>query len=211
MPNQIKGLKTLLFLLGFVFALPAWPQTPQASPSTTSSPVGQISPTATPSPEPPLKFSMNALVDTYYSFNFTNAAHSANGVGNQGYFPSNKGDYSYELNMAELAFTLKQGEGSVHFSVLGGEAANYFNSFAVTTSVGDDIFLYEAYASYHPQDWTFSFGRMATFMGLKCWKATRTGITAAHCCSQTPCLFSMKGLVSITLRRTTKSELQVTS
>jgi hypothetical protein len=110
---------------------------------------------------------MNALVDTAYTFNFTNDAHAMDGGGNLGYFPGNQGDYAYALNMAELAFTLKQGEGSVHLSFLGGNVANYFNSFAVTTAVGTDICLYEAYASYHPQDWTFSFGRMATFMGFE--------------------------------------------
>src|SRR5208337_593129 len=103
MPINGKTLRLLLFLTGVAIALPAGAQVSQTSPVSTPSSTAQ-SPTATPSPEPPLKFSMNALVDTAYTFNFTNDAHGMDGSGNLGYFPSNQGDYAYALNMAELAF-----------------------------------------------------------------------------------------------------------
>jgi len=167
MLKKTIGFAVWILLAGIALVFPTWAQTTQASPAATVTSEAQASPTATPALEPPLKFSMNALVDTYYSLNFTNAAHGLDGAGNTGYFPNNQGDYNYNLHMAELAFTLRQGEGSVHLSVLGGNVAKYFNSLAGSPPVGDNIFLYEAYATYHPEDWTFSFGRMASFMGFE--------------------------------------------
>src|ERR1700677_47956 len=119
MPNLVKVFAVLFFCLEVFGAVPV---------------KAQQSPTPTSTPEIPVRLFMSALIDTYYSFNFTNNAHGLNGAGNTGYFPDTQQDDTLNINMFELGFTLKEGEGSAHVSIIGGEVANYFESLAGATS-----------------------------------------------------------------------------
>ncbi|HXL72685.1 MAG TPA: outer membrane beta-barrel protein [bacterium] len=152
MPNLVKVFAVLFFCLEVFGAVPV---------------KAQQSPTPTSTPEIPVRLFMSALIDTYYSFNFTNNAHGLNGAGNTGYFPDTQQDDTLNINMFELGFTLKEGEGSAHVSIIGGEVANYFESLAGATSPGDNIVPYEVYVAYHPQDWTFTLGRMEPYLGFE--------------------------------------------
>lgn len=97
------------------------------------------------------------LVDTYFTYNFTNAGANANGAGNNGSFFNNV-DNSYTLGLAELKTNVSQGQASAHVVLAYGEesALGLFGSGAN---------ILQAYVSYAPGECTLSFGRFVTWMG----------------------------------------------
>ena len=66
--------------------------------------------TAAATPAAP-SVTVDGLVDAYYTYNFTNAAHGINGAGNIGQF-WNTSDNSFSLGLAETKITAKQGNAT---------------------------------------------------------------------------------------------------
>lgn len=103
---------------------------------------------------------VGGMVDSYFTYNFTNAAATLLGAGNYGtYF--NNSDNSYCLGLAEISLTATQGSGSGHLVLAYGQEGNL--GLALPGINGIDVL--QAYVSYTLDQWTFSLGRMATHMG----------------------------------------------
>lgn len=100
---------------------------------------------------------VGGLVDGYYTYNFTNADANMNGAGNNGTF-FNNADNSYTLGLAELSAVATQGHGSAHLVLAYGQEGN-LGLF----TLGIDVL--QAYVSYNAEQFTFNFGRFATWMG----------------------------------------------
>jgi hypothetical protein len=117
-------------------------------------------PAATPAPTVAAPVvTMNGMVDTYFSYNFTNSANTANGSGNRGYWYNNT-DNSYTLGLAEAGFTATQGNGSGHLTLAYGQDSD-LNAFGAGTGVAVE----QAYVSYVADQWTFNAGKFVTWMG----------------------------------------------
>jgi hypothetical protein len=103
---------------------------------------------------------VGGLVDAYYTWNFTNAAATLTGAGNNGmYF--NTSDNSFALGLAELYLTATQGPASARLVLAYGQEGN----LGLVSSGINGIDVLQAYVSYALEKWTFSLGRMATHMG----------------------------------------------
>jgi hypothetical protein len=112
--------------------------------------------------ETALKIKFGAVLDAYESFNFTNAVQGLSGLGNIG-LPLNSSDGSPVLALAEFSLTATQGEGSLHLSLIYGEAANYFYG----TTAPSNTNPWEAYFTYQPGPWTFTIGKMVSHVGYE--------------------------------------------
>jgi hypothetical protein len=100
---------------------------------------------------------VGGLVDTYYTYNFTNSSNNASGSGNNGTL-FNSADDSYSLALAETAFTVTQGQAS-------GKVVLAYGQEGSLGLLGSGIDVLQAYVSYNPDQWSFKLGRMATHMG----------------------------------------------
>ncbi len=108
---------------------------------------------------------VGGLVDTYYTYNFTNGNAGMKGMGNAwgpfgilgSYF--NTKDESFELGMAEVSVTATQGNASAHVVLNMGQEAN------LIIGAANGFQVWQAYVSYVADQWTFNAGRMATWMG----------------------------------------------
>ncbi len=101
---------------------------------------------------------VDGMVDAYYTYNFTNAAHGLNGVGNVGQF-WNTTDNSLSLGLAETKITAKQGAASAVVELAYQDAAN------LGLPSGTNLDVLQAYASYTTGAWTLTAGRFTTWMG----------------------------------------------
>jgi len=138
-----KTIKLFGFLASFAFA-------------------GGLSPvladTATPAPTPAApSVVVNGMVDTYYSFNFSNSSNGQNGTGNVGYFYNNV-DNGYTLGLAEAKLTATQGPASAHLVLAYGQEGSL-------GLLGTGLDVLQAYVSYTSGQWTFNGGRFVTWMG----------------------------------------------
>jgi len=97
-------------------------------------------------------------VDAYYTYNFTNAAHGLDGVGNVGQF-WNSTDNSFSLGLAETKITAKQGNASAVVELAYQDAPN------LGLPGSNDLGVLQAYASYATGAWTLTAGRFTTWMG----------------------------------------------
>src|SRR6185503_3286165 len=97
---------------------------------------------------------VGGLVDTYYTYNFTNSANSASGSGNNGTF-FNTADDSFSLGLAEVAVSATQGEA-------GGKVVLAYGQEGNLGLLGSGIDVLQAYVSYNPDKWSFKLGRMTT-------------------------------------------------
>jgi len=116
-----------------------------------------VSAAATPAPP---TVTVDGLVDTYYSYNFTNPGVSSN----TSYWYNSTSD-SYNLGLAEAKLTATQGQASGHLVLAYGEE----------TSLGLEapgIDVLQAYVAYNPGQWTFNFGKFVTWMGYEVIEST---------------------------------------
>lgn len=118
--------------------------------------------TPAPTPAPPV-IAVGGMVDSYYTFNFTNSSvnkGAGNGAGNLGtYF--NTQDEAFAMGMAELKATATQGNASAHLVLNYGQEGNLL----LAGSPADGIDVLQAYIAYVADQWTFSAGRFVTWMG----------------------------------------------
>ena len=115
--------------------------------------------TAAPTPAAPTVV-VGGMVDSYFSYNFTNGSNNVFGAGNTGYFYNNV-DGSYTLGLAELKATATQGQGSAHVVLAYGQEGTL--GIGGIGATGFDVL--QAYVSYNPGQWTFNAGKFVTWMG----------------------------------------------
>jgi hypothetical protein len=113
--------------------------------------------TAAATPAAP-SVTVDGLVDAYYTYNFTNAAHGINGAGNIGQF-WNTSDNSFSLGLAETKITAKQGNATAVVELAYQDAAN------LGLPSGTNLDVLQAYAQYTTGAWTLTAGRFTTWMG----------------------------------------------
>lgn len=183
-----RKIKLFSFLVSFGFAVslsPVLAQTTTTPDSTAAASPASDSPTASPkkakatkkarkarkakkieeakaAPAAPATptVTLGGMVDTYLTYNFTNAAATQLGAGNNGtYF--NHADNSYSLGLAEISLTATQGSGSGHLVLAYGQEG----SLGLAAWGVNGIDVLQAYVAYGLDKWTFSLGRMATHMG----------------------------------------------
>jgi hypothetical protein len=118
-------------------------------------------PAATPAAEMAMTaptITVGGLVDTYYTYNFTNSSKGMNGRGNIGYnyggVDLNSMDDTFALSVAELNAKMSAGP-------ISGEVALWTQSQSEISGIN----LLVAFASYNVNDWTFTAGRFADWMG----------------------------------------------
>jgi hypothetical protein len=100
---------------------------------------------------------INGLVDVNYTHNFTNSTKGTQGAGNPGVFFNNT-DNAYNLGMAEAVITATQGSAKGVLDMVYGQEVNL--------GLGaPGINVLQAYAAYTAEQWTFTAGRWATWMG----------------------------------------------
>ncbi len=145
----------------------------------------EANPTPAVDSSPNPKFSVGALVDTYYSYKFQQVSRKDLGPtdGNVGYF--NPTIFNATLALAEISFTARQGEAAFHISTIYGETADKMPNIDPVVTFGGPpptglLGIWEVYASYSPGDWAFKFGKLAAHMGNeviesnKDWNYTRS-------------------------------------
>jgi len=110
-----KILKMVSFLASITLTgglIPILAQT-AATPAPTVAATAAVSAAATPAPP---TVTVDGLVDTYYSYNFTNPGVSSN----TSYWYNSTSD-SYNLGLAEAKLTATQGQASGHLVLAYGE------------------------------------------------------------------------------------------
>lgn len=136
-------------------ALPVLAQTAATTPAAT--------PAATMEMSGP-SITVGGLVDTYYSYNFTNSSKNMNGHGNVGYSYDNlnggggvglnNADDVFSLGVAEMIVAMKQGD-------ISGVVAIWTQMEEGNSSMN----ILVANATYAPGQFAFTAGRIADFMG----------------------------------------------
>lgn len=114
-----------------------------------------VSPALADGPAAPT-VTVNGLVDTYYTYNFTNGANANLGVGNVSTF-FNTDDDSFALGLAEVDVNVVQGQVAGHISLDYGQESNL--------GLAGAFDVLQAYVTYTPSEWSFSAGRFVTWMG----------------------------------------------
>ncbi len=150
-----KTIKLFSFLASFALAgslAPVMAQTAAATPAATAA---AATPTAVPTPA----VTVDGLVDTYFSYNFNNPSSNPY-AGNNSYW-YNSASSSYTLGLAEVKVAATQGAASAHVVLAYGEEGG------LGPIGGSGPNVLQAYVSYNPGQWTFNFGRMATWMGYE--------------------------------------------
>src|SRR5689334_19755670 len=92
---------------------------------------------------------VNGLVDTYYTYNFTNGSNSSIGLGNLGTF-FNTADDDFALGLAEVDINVVMGSTSGHISLDYGQEGN----LGIGGAPGIDVL--QAYVSYTTGEFTFN-------------------------------------------------------
>jgi len=100
---------------------------------------------------------LGGLLDSYYSYNFTNTNP---GSGNVGTF-FNHQDNSFNLGLAEATLSITQGEAGGHLALVYGQES------ALGLGSGPGIDVLQAYVSYDPGEWSFNAGRLESWMGVE--------------------------------------------
>ncbi len=152
-----KKFKLFSFLASFALAgsvAPVMAQTAAATPAATAA---AATPTAVPTPV----VTVDGLVDTYFSYDFSDPSKVPT-AGNNSYWYNSASD-SYTLGLAEAKITATQGAASGHLVLAYGEE-NGGLGIGTGTS-GFDVL--QAYVSYNPGQWTFNFGKFVTWMGYE--------------------------------------------
>ncbi len=128
--------------------------------------LADTAPAASPTAAPTPVVAVNGLVDTYYTYNFTNSSNSAVGTkGNVGTF-FNTVDDAFQLGLGEVDVNVSLGNTSGHLSLVTGDASYYlFGGTTTPAPASYTVNALQAYVSYAPDQWTFNLGRWMTWMG----------------------------------------------
>ena len=154
-----KTYKLFSFLASFALAGSLAPVMAQTAATTPAAAAAAATPTAVPTPA----VTVDGLVDTYFSYNFTDAKTQPT-YGNNSYFYNNATD-SYTLGLAETKITATQGAASGHLVLAYGQESSL-------GLLGSGLDVLQAYVSYNPGQWTINAGRFVTWMGYEVIEST---------------------------------------
>jgi len=111
------------------------------------------------------KVTFSGMADTYFSYNVTNSANNATGMGNGILYGFSTRDSSYTLGLAELGAKVVAGDATMNIVLATGEAAKVLSYTTEYDNQWGDLFVLGANLSITKDIWTFTFGKFATWMG----------------------------------------------
>jgi hypothetical protein len=125
-----------------------------------------VATTATPTAVPGPVVTVDGLVDSYFSYNFSNPSGAPTTPNNSLWY--NTAADSYTLGLAEAKINATQGQVGGHLVLAYGEENNGLGIGTGTS--GFDVL--QAYVTYNPGQWTFNFGRFVSWMGYEVVEST---------------------------------------
>ncbi|HVZ79170.1 MAG TPA: outer membrane beta-barrel protein [bacterium] len=111
------------------------------------------------------KVTVGGLVDTYYSYNFTNSANNVNGAGNGSLYGFPVSDDDYTLGLAELNTKITAGDASANIVLMYGQTAAALYGVDYTANWEGGLAVSSANLTITKGQWTFMFGKYMTWVG----------------------------------------------